>query len=588
MINKVIKEKYLIKKEISKGSFGSIYEGINKNNGLTCAIKVIEKNLVEDFNKKRKKEKFYLDMLYCNFSNHYKEDFEDENYYYLILELCDDNLLNYYNKIDITFSIEIIRKILLQINTIIQKFIDFNISCFSFLNLSHFFIKFKDEFNKNEFNIKLGNFGFNKEININDNNNEYFYYAPPEKFDEQYSKDEKKEFIYSLGIIIYYLLFKEYPFNNKEEIINHEINLKYEIENQNLKNLLFSLLDKNPNNRLNFIDYLNHPFFKENLINFSENDFNNLCKKYNSTPNEEIYIKKIENKKFIYYGEISKNSNKFHGRGFFYNKKNNILYKGLFEDNLAEGLGEEIYFDETKFEGEFKEGLKNGKGKFYYTNGNIFEGEFINNIGYGKIEYKNGDVYNGEFLNGNKHGFGKYYYKNGNKYEGEYFMDQKIGKGISYSKEQNKYEGHFLYNKFNGYGILSLNNGDIYKGNFKNNKFNGKGTYLYSNGDIYEGDWKKNKREGKGIMKYFNTGNEYNGDWKDDKRMGYGIFIYKEGDKYEGEFNDVREGKGKMIYSNGDIYEGEFKNDLENGKGILYMKNGDKIMGEFKDGKKVE
>ena len=113
MINKVIKEKYLIKKEISKGSFGLIYEGINKNNGLKCAIKVIEKNLVEDFKKKRKKEKFYLDMLYCNFSNHYKEDFEDENYYYLILELCDDNLLNYYNNIDITFSIEIIRKILL-------------------------------------------------------------------------------------------------------------------------------------------------------------------------------------------------------------------------------------------------------------------------------------------------------------------------------------------------------------------------------------------------------------------------------------------------------------------------------------------
>ena len=75
MINKVIKEKYLIKKEISKGSFGLIYEGINKNNGLKCAIKVIEKDLVEDFKKKKKKEKFYLDMLYCNFSVHYKEDF---------------------------------------------------------------------------------------------------------------------------------------------------------------------------------------------------------------------------------------------------------------------------------------------------------------------------------------------------------------------------------------------------------------------------------------------------------------------------------------------------------------------------------
>jgi hypothetical protein len=36
--------------------------------------------------------------------------------------------------------------------------------------------------------------------------------------------------------------------------------------------------------------------------------------------------------------------------------------------------------------------------------------------------------------------------------------------------------------------------------------------------------------------------------------------------KYEGEFfNDIPQGKGKMVYENGDIYDGQFKEGQKDG-----------------------
>ena len=47
------------------------------------------------------------------------------------------------------------------------------------------------------------------------------------------------------------------------------------------------------------------------------------------------------------------------------------------------------------------------------------------------------------------------------------------------------------------------------------------------------------------------------------KRRGFGLKIFKNGDRYEGEWdNDKANGKGKFWHADGDYYEGEWKDDL--------------------------
>ena len=58
-------------------------------------------------------------------------------------------------------------------------------------------------------------------------------------------------------------------------------------------------------------------------------------------------------------------------------------------------------------------------------------------------------------------------------------------------------------------------------------------TETYPGGDRYEGEFNDIKREGKGIY-YFAEGEKYEGDFKDGKRDGKGVEVYVDSGKYEG------------------------------------------------------
>ena len=85
-------------------------------------------------------------------------------------------------------------------------------------------------------------------------------------------KDEKelinsKSDIWSLGIIIYYLLFKEYPYNGNDEYkILQDINSNKKLKKCNdeeLNDLLNNMLKINVNERISWDDYFNHSFLKK-------------------------------------------------------------------------------------------------------------------------------------------------------------------------------------------------------------------------------------------------------------------------------------------------------------------------------------
>ena len=81
--------------------------------------------------------------------------------------------------------------------------------------------------------------------------------------------------VWSLGIILYGMIYCRLPFYNSRKFrlitLISNTNVPYEpeelITNQNMKNLLKSMLTKDPNERINFKQVLNHPFLKNQIGN---------------------------------------------------------------------------------------------------------------------------------------------------------------------------------------------------------------------------------------------------------------------------------------------------------------------------------
>ena len=134
------------------------------------------------------------------------------------------------------------------------------------LKLESIFIKYKNT-EKNEYIIKLGNYdvsirltSLNEKIDIMVGTP--FYMAPEIKTEASY--DGKCD-LWSLGVLIYFLLFKEFPIKQIPEASVFE---KYDQKslkasgNELLDDLIKKLLEKDPRKRINWEQYFEHPFFK--------------------------------------------------------------------------------------------------------------------------------------------------------------------------------------------------------------------------------------------------------------------------------------------------------------------------------------
>ena len=83
--------------------------------------------------------------------------------------------------------------------------------------------------------------------------------------DESYNN---KSDIWSLGIIIYYMLYKKYPYEGKTEYSLYQNIQSNKItkfsEDEELNDLLMKMLKEDVNERISWEDYFNHSFFNKN------------------------------------------------------------------------------------------------------------------------------------------------------------------------------------------------------------------------------------------------------------------------------------------------------------------------------------
>ena len=275
LLNEYNGEKYVAVKKIYK-------DRIKKDLKLQKCKEITE----EDFKSeiiKFNKEIDNMKKCYCENSVEIFDYYDTEKEFIIIMELCDDTLFDLLCKTENGFNAKEIRQILLQLNNVFKKMQKLKISHRD-IKLNNILIKYLNK-EKTKFKILLSDYGVSNQLNslthFATHAGTQLIMAPEILNDEKYNN---KCDLWSLGVNIYQLYTKEYPYHAPvEKGILNQIKQKGKkvlniIKEENLKDLLSQLLEKNPKKRISWEDYFNHPFFEGKAP--QQNNRENSCNIY--------------------------------------------------------------------------------------------------------------------------------------------------------------------------------------------------------------------------------------------------------------------------------------------------------------------
>ena len=300
--------RYKIIRYLGKGGYGRVLQVKNKSNNKYYAIKEI---IIEDESKdKIKKIENEAEILskfnYKNIVKYY-DSFLDKDKFYILMEYCSGqslrDLINKHYKNDVLIKEDILYNIVKQICIGIKEIHE--------KNIIHRDLKPDNIFMDEKMNIKIGDFGISKYFN-SDNEFEIskykagdFKYTAPEILIQGIYN--KKSDMYSLGCIIYELIYLKKYFDDKEY---NEIK-KIDSNTHNIKwqEILNSLLKKEFDKRMD----INELEKEINNINIENNEIINKIKELNiNKENLNERIKNIiENNKTIFGNNLSQIINNF-------------------------------------------------------------------------------------------------------------------------------------------------------------------------------------------------------------------------------------------------------------------------------------
>ena len=248
---------------IGNGGFGCVFKAKNKKTNEYRAIKIIKDELKESFIN----EVNIMEKCCYNNNNSIKiyEKYNSNNEFAIVMELCDCNLKQKLYKSPNGFKTNEIKKILTQLNNTFRIMMENKII--------HRDIKLENILVKNEnsdYTVKLTDYGVSKQLitlkqECQTGTGTLLIMAPEILQGEKY--DNKCD-LWSIGVIIYQLCFKEFPYKgeNSYALSNKIKNIGQKhfkkTDDPNLDDLIRKLLVANPSKRLSWKEYLEHPFFK--------------------------------------------------------------------------------------------------------------------------------------------------------------------------------------------------------------------------------------------------------------------------------------------------------------------------------------
>ena len=185
--------------------------------------------------------------------------------YAIVMELCNCNLDDMLKESYSNLKDYHIKNILKQLNNSFRLMLK-NKIIHRDIKLQNILIKYNNN-NKTDYSVKLTDYGISKQLyTLSQQNNTFcgtpYTMAPEIIKKEQY--DNKCD-LWSIGVVIYYLCFNEYPYQYADLFgnINHLDQNKFKKHcNQQLNDLISKLLRVDPKKRISWDEYFNHPFFK--------------------------------------------------------------------------------------------------------------------------------------------------------------------------------------------------------------------------------------------------------------------------------------------------------------------------------------
>lgn len=236
------------------------------------AIKIIDKTNFKNFELELVKCEIEI-MKFCRFKNivRIKENFEDHENIYIILEyLSGGNLNSYLSAQKTLLSEEKIKETILQLASGIRYLHHYGII---HRDLKPDNIMMSDLTDKPV--LKIVDFGLSKVLGKTEKSNESYgtlaFAAPELILRKNYNKSID---IWSLGVIVYFLICGNYPFSSKDndinkiamEIIRGEIKFEgnsWRKLTKNAKDIVLSCLERNVDKRIDIYSFFKHKWFRE-------------------------------------------------------------------------------------------------------------------------------------------------------------------------------------------------------------------------------------------------------------------------------------------------------------------------------------
>ena len=208
-------DKYLKTELIGSGAFADVYKARDNTTGEYVAIKEIKKLKISNSESLILKEIEIMKKLKSENSVLLIDTIETPESYYIIMELCFMNLEQYLKIRKNPLSIDEIREILIDLNNSLKEMYYQNI-VHRDLKPSNILLSI-NKTNINKICFKISDYGLSKLLNGNLmtglSSSGTPYTMAPEILKGNENLLSNKCDIWSLGIIIYFLLFKEYPYN---------------------------------------------------------------------------------------------------------------------------------------------------------------------------------------------------------------------------------------------------------------------------------------------------------------------------------------------------------------------------------------
>ena len=222
----------------------------------------------EKIREKLLKEIKYMEICSNNNTNDnsikFYEYFDTKENLIIVMELCDTSLQSILNERKNGFTPREIHDILNQLNNTFKIMKDNNI-VHRDIKLVNILIKYKDN-EKKKFIVKLTDYGISRQLNNDQCSTEIGTLntmAPEVLNGEKY--DDKCD-LWSLGVIIYQLAFKDLPYKGEKLALLNKINKEgqkflKQTDDSQLNDLIKQLLIKDPNKRYSWEQYFNDSFF---------------------------------------------------------------------------------------------------------------------------------------------------------------------------------------------------------------------------------------------------------------------------------------------------------------------------------------